>query len=210
MISRFHYITQDLASITHAEMAERACRGGADWVQFRMKNNDLELIRITAIAVKEICRKYNATFIINDHVLLAKELNADGVHLGRNDMPIDEARAFLGNKFLIGGTANSRADVRNNVSKKVDYIGLGPFRFTVTKEHLSPVLGLKGLQIAIQNVDIPVIAIGGIRSSDVSELISAGLYGVAVSSAINLAPDPVKETEVFLKELKFSKYGIKI
>ena len=117
---------------------------------------------------------------------------ADGVHLGKQDMPPAEARALLGPGFIIGGTANTFADIERLAVAGVDYIGLGPFRFTTTKQNLSPVLGLAGYadllaQCRAAAINIPLIGIGGITLPDVAPLLGLGLHGVAVASAITKA-----------------------
>lgn len=204
-ISDFHYITQDVPGYSHSELAELACKGGADWVQLRVKGASYKILKAFALQVKTVCQKYNATFIINDNVELAKEIDADGVHLGKNDMNPTEAREILGNDFIIGGTANTFDDVEHLLVQKVDYIGLGPFRFTATKEDLSPVLGLDGIKTILRlstiRPTVPIIAIGGIKLNDIEELIEAGVHGVAVSSAINLTEDKLVMTEQFLEKL---------
>lgn len=188
-ISKLHYITQDIAGVSHVTLAEEACKAGADWVQLRLKKKpESECLEIAA-EIKEICKKYKAKLIINDNVNLAKLIKADGVHLGKSDMPVTEARKILGENFIIGGTANTADDVHRLNKLGADYIGLGPFRFTVTKENLSPILGLDGIKKAAENSRIPVIAIGGITLEDINEIMDTGVYGIAVSSAINLSMD---------------------
>ncbi|MBN4051376.1 thiamine phosphate synthase [bacterium AH-315-M05] len=204
-ISDFHYITQDVPGYSHSELAERACKGGADWAQLRVKGASYKIWKEIALQVKAVCQKYNATFIINDNVELAKEIEADGVHLGSNDMNPAEAREVLGINFIIGGTANTFDDIEHLLEQKVDYIGLGPFRFTATKKDLSPVLGLDGIKtilcLAAVRPAVPIIAIGGIKLNDIKELIEVGIHGVAVSSAINLTEDKLAMTEKFLEQL---------
>jgi thiamine-phosphate pyrophosphorylase len=132
--------------------------------------------------------------IINDNVTIAKEIGADGVHLGKNDMHPTEAREILGGEAIIGGTANTIEDVVQLSGSGVNYIGLGPYRFTTTKDKLSPILGLEGYmkimrEVQMMSIDIPIIAIGGIVPGDVAALMETGIYGVAVSSAINQSID---------------------
>jgi thiamine-phosphate pyrophosphorylase len=189
-ISKLHYISQELNGKSHPQLIEEACDAGASWVQLRMKGKSYEEALNIAHAAKEICQKYKAVFIINDHVAIAKEVKADGVHLGKMDMSPVKAREILGTDYIIGGTSNTIEDVRVLNQAKVDYIGLGPFRFTSTKENLSPVLGLEGYQKLLkqcneENISIPVIAIGGITKGDIPELLKAGIHGVAISSLIN-------------------------
>lgn len=207
MISRFHYITQDVSQFTHHELAERACVGGVDWVQLRLKNKSDEERLDIAIKTRAVCQKHHAKFIINDHVMLAKAVRADGVHLGKTDMPPHEARTLLGGNYIIGGTANTFEDIEYLVAEGVDYIGLGPFRFTSTKENLSPILGLEGYDAIInkckQNgITIPIIAIGGIQLNDVQSVMNTGVYGIAVSSGINLSEHKHETAKYFLNKIK--------
>lgn len=130
---------------------------------------------------------------------LVKELQIDGVHLGKNDMPIAEARKILGDGFIIGGTANTFEDVKAHYEAGADYIGCGPFRFTTTKEKLSPILGLEGYKDIIQkmkeeSIDIPLVAIGGITKEDIPEIMKTGVNGIALSGCILHAENPAKET----------------
>ena len=131
---------------SYLDSIQLALEGGCRWIQLRMKDALDEEVRPIAIEAQKLCRHYNATFIIDDRVALVRELGADGVHLGKNDMPIREARQILGPDFIIGGTANTFEDAKAHYEASADYIGCGPFRFTTTKQKLAPVLGLDGLQ----------------------------------------------------------------
>lgn len=206
MISRLHYITQDLPGYSHAQLAALACAGGVDWVQLRLKQNWMSNWTQEALDTLAVCRQYGARLIINDHVALARDINADGVHLGKTDMSPVEARALLGPGKIIGGTANTLADIELLAQAGVDYIGLGPFRFTTTKEKLSPLLGLAGYQYILeqcrqQQITIPIIGIGGITLTDVWPLMQTGLHGLAVSSAINKSTDPVEAARQLTEQL---------
>jgi len=206
-ISRLQLITQDdVANYSQAKLAEEACKGGIDWVQLRVKGKSAEEWKAIAIDVKKICDSYNARLIINDNVKLVKEIGAAGVHLGREDMPVKEARKILGSDYIIGGTANDLADIMDLVDARVDYIGLGPFWFTNTKEKLSPVLGLKGYKKIVaacikHRIEVPIIAIGGIKLNDVKDIMNLGIYGVAIASAINSAFDKEGKTREFINEV---------
>jgi thiamine-phosphate pyrophosphorylase len=194
MIARLHYITQDIENKSHQQLAEEACLAGADWIQLRVKNRPYEEWKKIAEETLRICRKHGAKLIINDNVQLASEIGADGVHLGKEDMSTAEARKVLGKNFIIGGTANTFGDVKMHVRAGVDYVGVGPFRFTITKDKLSPILGSDGYkrileQCASENISVPVIAIGGITVQDVSEIIKTGVHGIAVAGAITHAED---------------------
>ncbi len=206
MISKLHYITQDVNGKTHVQLTEEACVAGVDWVQLRVKNKPCAEWKEIALETLAVCRKYNAKLIINDSMTLAKDIGADGVHLGKNDMSTREARKILGNKFIIGGTANTFDDVKMHVSAGVDYIGLGPFRFTTTKDKLSPILGLEGYKEIIENcrkenLHVPIVAIGGIVREDVAGILETGIYGVAVSGGITHAKDKLDTVKELMKAL---------
>ena len=175
-------------------------------MQLRMKEaSQAELIE-AGTAIRSLCDSYGARFIIDDHVELVTHIGADGVHLGRQDMPVDEARRVLGSDYIIGGTANTIADVVRLNRLGANYIGCGPFRFTTTKQRLSPILGLEGYAEVVQGmrregIAMPIVAIGGILLDDVSEIMATGVNGVAISGAILNAHDPVAETAKFITEL---------
>ena len=138
------FITHYTERYSYLDAARMALEGGCRWVQLRMKDTPVETIEPVALEVQALCRQYGATFIIDDHVELAKKLHADGVHLGKKDMPIADARRILGAEYIIGGTANTFEDVLQHYKAGADYIGCGPFRYTTTKKNLSPILGLEG------------------------------------------------------------------
>ena len=210
-IARLQVITQDLAHVSHAEQAKVACLGGVRWIQYRTKISNQEEIILQAKEVVEMCRFFNATCIINDHIHLVEELQADGVHLGQTDMSIIEARKLLGDAYIIGGTTNTLEDIWN-IFPYVDYMGLGPYAFTKTKKNLSPILGLEGYRTIIQEMDLagiqrPIIAIGGITLEDLGPLSSTGVHGVAVASVINENIAPTQMATAF--EENINKYFLK-
>ena len=190
------FITHYTKNIGYLDSVKIALEGGCRWVQLRMKHATVDEIRPVALEAQRLCREAGATFVIDDHVGLVREIGADGVHLGKTDMPIDEARHILGTNYIIGGTANTFDDVVMHWRNGADYIGCGPFRFTTTKEKLSPVLGLEGYRSIVSqmkeaNIPLPIVAIGGINAARARELRAAGpCNGVAVVSAICGAPDP--------------------
>lgn len=201
-ISRFHYLTQDLPDTSHQKLVEIACKNGIKWIQLRIKEKSSDDYLQIAKDVKNICDKFQTILIINDNVKVCKAINADGVHLGKNDMSIIEARKTLGDEKIIGGTANTLDDIFQLQHDGADYIGLGPYKFTNTKKNLSPVLGIQGYHQIIKSsnhqIKIPVIAIGGIQLEDVKLLMSTGIDGVAVSSAINLSANKEDTIKNFL------------
>ena len=135
---------------------------------------------------------------------LVDRLGADGVHLGKLDMPVAEARRILGPDRIIGATANTFDDIARAAAAGVDYIGLGPFRFTQTKSNLSPILGLEGYRSLLTQcrragITLPVVAIGGITAADIADLCATGIRGIALSGALLTADDPVGETRTILE-----------
>ena len=200
------FITHYTEKYSYLDSIRIALEGGCRWIQLRMKDASPEEILPIAEEALAMCREYHATFIIDDHVELAKQIKADGVHLGKLDMPIAEARRILGKGFLIGGTANTFEDVLAHHEAGADYIGCGPFRFTTTKKNLSPVLGLEGyrhivLQMKEAGIHLPIVAIGGITAADIEPLLSTGIDGIAVSGAILNALNPSDEMAEFIKTL---------
>lgn len=205
-IAQLHYITQHTAARSHAQSAELACSGGVRWVQLRVKNTSLEQWRNEALATQRVCKHYGAVLIINDNPALAAAIGADGVHLGKNDMPPQQARAMLSTNAIVGGTANTMDDIVRLVEAGVDYIGLGPFRFTTTKENLSPILCFDGYRKIVAachtaGIHTPLIAIGGITTADTTALLQTGVHGIAVSSAINAAEAPAEAARQFISDL---------
>ena len=161
-----------------------------------------------AESVKFLCEEYLANFIINDNVHLAKQINADGVHLGLSDMEVAEARSILGKTKIIGATANTFEDIVQQVNNGCDYIGLGPFQYTKTKAKLSPILGLEGYSSIISKmkdsqIEIPLYAIGGITLEDVESLMLTGIHGIAVSGLITKSDQKDK----LITELNEKLYG---
>lgn len=196
---RLQFITHHNARYSYIDSARIALEGGCRWIQLRMKDTNDTLMEETALIIQKMCKNYGATFIIDDNVSLTKKINADGVHLGKNDMPIAESRMILGNKFIIGGTINSFDDILQHLQGATpDYFGCGPFRFTSTKKNLAPILGYEGYKNILtkmreNNINIPLIAIGGICKDDISKLLDCGINGIALSSSILNAENPIIE-----------------
>ena len=210
---RLQFITHYTERYSYIDSARVALEGGCRWIQLRMKDVDETLLEETALIVQKMCKDYDATFIIDDNVHLCKKIKADGVHLGKNDMPIAEARKILGDDFIIGATVNTFDDVllcqQSTVNGQQtlspfpspapvpDYFGCGPFRFTSTKKNLAPILGLDGYREIMKkmkenNIDIPLVAIGGITKDDVPELMKTGIDGIAISGSVLRAENPVE------------------
>ena len=198
------FITHFTEQYTYEDSVRIALKGGCRWIQLRMKHVAAEQIYPIALQTQKMCQDYGATFIIDDHVELVKQIHADGVHLGKLDMPISEARSILGNDFIIGGTANTFEDVKAHYEAGADYIGCGPFRYTTTKSNLSPILGLEGYHRIVSrmkeaHIDIPLVAIGGITEADIPELMQTGINGIALSGSILRAKNPIEEMKKIIK-----------
>ena len=192
------FITHYTEKYTYLDSVKIALDGGCKWVQLRIKDaTDAEVLPV-AVQAQRLCRDAGATFIIDDRVDMVKQIGADGVHLGLGDMPIAEARKILGEKFIIGGTANTFENVKAHYHASANYVGCGPFRFTTTKKKLSPVLGLEGYRSIVskmkeQGIDIPIVAIGGITAEDIPQIMQTGVTGIALSGTVLRAEDPVAE-----------------
>ena len=198
------FITHETEKYSYLDSVEIALKGGCRMIQLRMKESSLEEVEQTGILATALCKQYGADLYIDDHVEICKRIRATGVHLGKTDMPPREARKILGENFIIGGTANTFEDIQNLKADGVDYIGLGPFRFTTTKKNLSPVIGLSGYkqiaeQCANEDIKLPIFAIGGITVNDIPEILNAGITGIALSSTILQAENPEKETKEIIE-----------
>ncbi len=200
------FITHSNNRYSYVDGARLALEGGCRWVQLRMKEATEAEFMAAAAEIGRLCKEHGATFVLDDHVEWVEKTGADGVHLGKNDMPIDEARKILGSDKIIGGTANTFEDVERLYRQGADYIGCGPFRFTTTKKNLSPVLGLEGYQHIVDQmkshgINLPIVAIGGILESDIKSILATGVSGIAVSGGILNAENPAEEMQRFLKHL---------
>ncbi|AZA52473.1 thiamine phosphate synthase [Chryseobacterium sp. G0201] len=204
-MEKLQYISQGFTIEDQELNIRKALDNGVKWIQVRWKNApENEFIKLCEIS-KKLCSDNQKVCIINDHVQIAKEIDADGVHLGLKDTSIEIARHILGENKIIGGTANTISDVLQRMNEPCDYIGLGPLRFTSTKEQLSPVLGFEGYGKIIQNLkerslEIPkIFAIGGVVLSDIELLQKIGIYGVAISGQITNQPSIINEFKTVLQ-----------
>lgn len=191
-ISKFHYLTQDLPYRTHIEQAQIACEAGANWIQYRcLTKSDDELIdEINEIA--GICDDWGATLIITNHYHLLHKVDVQGVHIEDFDANFDSIRAQIGEDKTLGASAtNIKRLLATQATGIVDYCGYGPFAHTDTKPNDKPLLGFEGYRLLQRHqIELPVIAVGGIQLADIDPLLQTGIYGIAVSSAVNLAADP--------------------
>lgn len=202
MIS-LQFITHQTEQYSYFDSACLALEGGCKWIQLRMKEASVEEIEAVATRLKPICKEQGAILVLDDQVELTQKLELDGVHLGKTDTPIEEARRILGEAFIIGGTANTFEDVLSHYRAGADYVGIGPFRFTTTKKNLSPVLGLEGYasilaQMKEKEIELPTVAIGGITYNDIPSILQTGIQGIALSGTILNAENPKMEIERIL------------
>lgn len=193
------FITNPVSIDDAITQAKEALAGGCRWIQLRWKDAPIARLTEAACHIAIICHAAGAIFLLDDHVELVGQTDADGVHLGKNDMPLNKARRLLGPDKIIGATANTTEDIMAAAQAGADYIGYGPFRFTTTKKNLSPVLGLDGYRKAAlfrkeHNLRLPLVAIGGITRDDIAEIIEAGADGIALSGSIVNAKKPAEAT----------------
>lgn len=203
-MKQIQFITHANDRYGYVAGARMALEGGCRWIQLRMKGATDEEVVEAAAQIQPLCKQHDAVFVLDDRVHLVEPTKADGVHLGRNDMPIAEARATLGEQLIIGGTANTIDDIERIAREGADYIGCGPFRFTTTKERLAPTLGLDGYrrlvgEMEARGITLPIVAIGGITLADVPALMQTGVDGIALSGAVLNAKDPVEEMRKFIE-----------
>ncbi len=206
------FITHHTSRYGYVEGAVEALQGGCRWIQLRMKNAAEDDVCEAVKRLKTLCHEYDAVLILDDYVELTAQLDIDGVHLGKCDMPPAEARKLIGEKYIIGGTANSFEDIERLVAQGVDYIGLGPFRYTETKERISTILGIEGYrnimsQCRNAGITTPIVAIGGIEAGDVADIMATGVSGIAVSGAILRAANPAEATLNFINTLNKISYA---
>lgn len=213
-LTRLYFITMESAPAGIPEQVGIACRAGIRLIQLRMKEaTDAEFLR-AAFAAKQVCDAHGCSLIVNDRVEIAAAIDAAGVHVGNEDLPVSEARKIMGPGKIVGGTANTAEDIRRHFRGGADYIGLGPYRYTATKRKLSPVLGLDGFRHVLrvlkdESIEIPVFAIGGIGPEDTRALVELGIHGLAFSGSFLRAEDPnalVAEMEAIILKTKKIDY----
>lgn len=185
------------------QQVAQAIAGGVTIVQFREKEGSVADRIDLAARVQAVCLENKIPFIINDRLDIALALDADGVHLGRGDMPLAIARRLLGSHMVIGATVNSVEEARAACRDGADYLGVGAVYPTETKADHNRVIGLDGISRIAGAVDVPVVAISGINENNAREVAATGVAGVAVVSAI-LGADDIR---LAAEGLKFQVLG---
>ncbi len=187
---RFYFITDERADLPLADQVRAALAGGATMIQYRHKNFSpagYEALQ----EIRTMCRVNETPFIVNDDIILARAVDADGVHLGQDDESAEAARRILGADAVVGRSVSTPAELEKTDTRYCDYIGTGPVFGTASKKDPKPVIGVEGLRAVIARADRPVVAIGGIDDSRAAACLEAGACGVAVISCISRAEDPV-------------------
>jgi len=183
------------------EVLTAAAEAGASIFQYRNKTASMKEAYVEALALRQVAAKAGVLFIVNDRCDLALAVNADGVHLGQGDLPLDLARKVMGQDKLIGISTHNPDQVREATAGKPDYLGFGPIFKPGSKQGHDPVVGLEGLRAMRSLTSLPVFAIGGIQIGQVVEVMRAGANGVAIISAILKAPDISLAVKAFLAKM---------
>lgn len=205
-VEKLHFITHDIPQHTHVAQAQLACEAGAKWIQYRCltKNDDELLADINTISA--ICDDWGATLMVTDHIHLKDKADIQGFHIEDMDADFIALRQQVGEEYTLGGSANTVENLIRLAKEGADYAGFGPYKLTTTKPNCSPLLGINGYSEAIANltaeqIDFPILAVGGVTLQDVESLLSTGIYGIAASSAINQAEDLRNAYEDFYKAI---------
>ena len=205
-IEKLHFITHDSARYSHVEQAELACEAGAKWIQYRcLTKNDRELVKeITAIA--EICDNWGATLIVANHSHLKDEADIQGFHIENMAADFRSIRAEIGENLTLGGSANTVENLIRLANEGADYAGFGPLHTSTTKPNSYPLLTISAYAVAIKQfekagINLPILAVGGVKIEDVNELMSTGIHGIAVSSALLNATDLVDAYKEFYQAI---------
>lgn len=187
-----------LRNQTLYEQVEEALRGGATFIQLREKKLGYDEFLEEAKQIQKLCKEYKVPFVINDNVEIAKQIGADGVHVGQDDMESGKVRTLLGEDKIIGVSAHNVEEALLAQANGADYLGVGAVFNTTSKDDVST-LNHEVLKEICKAVSIPVIAIGGINEENVLKLAGTGICGVAVISAI-FAKDDIKEATKLLRQ----------
>ncbi|MEO5912388.1 MAG: thiamine phosphate synthase [Pelobium sp.] len=201
-ISKFHYLTQDLPQRSHTEQVQMACEAGAGWIQYRCLSKSDEEMLNELHTIASICDDWGTTLMVTNHFHLLPLADIQGVHMEDMDIDLREIREIIGGNKTLGASANTYEQVVNHIQHTADYVGCGPFGESLTKPNSFAHFGIKGYQDMVENLkknklEIPLIAVGGIALENVGTLLETGIYGIAVSGAINISNNPVEAYKAF-------------
>lgn len=203
-IEKLHFITHDIPQHTHIAQVQLACEAGAKWIQYRcLSKSDDELLEDINV-ISSICDDWGATLIVTNHIHLKDKADIQGFHIEDMDADFIALREQIGEQYTLGGSSNTVQNLIRLAKEGADYAGFGPFKTTTTKPNNSPLLGTSGYTEAItklkaENIDLPILAVGGVTLEDIPLLLATGVYGIAASSAINQAEDLRSAYEGFYK-----------
>lgn len=205
-ISRFHYLTQDLPHRSHPQQAQTACENGANWIQYRCMSKTDEGLLADIHAIADICDDWGATLIVTNHVHLVHEADVQGVHIEDFDADLKAVRQQIGEEKTLGASSTHFLQVKKALAEEADYTGYGPFAHTDTKPNSYAHVGVDGYALLIKQmqeagIDLPVIACGGVQLDSVEPILATQIYGVAVSSAINLNENPGQMVKSFYQKV---------
>lgn len=202
-VSRFHYLTQDLPNLSHAEQAQMACQAGVNWIQYRCLSKSDEDMVPEIHQVASICDDWGATLILTNHYHLMDQVDTQGVHIEDMDADLSAIRDIITDEKTLGASATN-LDRILSLQKNgfADYIGYGPFAHTDTKPNNYSLLGYKPYgDLERHPITIPIIAVGGIQLNDVEHLMKTAIAGIAVSGAVNNAIDPQAMLKAFYQRI---------
>ena len=206
-IEKFQFITHDIPALTHVEQAQIACGAGAKWIQYRCLTKDDDALLEDINQIAEICDDWGATLIVTDHIHLNGKADIQGFHIEDMDADFIKLREELGEATTIGGSSNTPEGLLRLAAEGVDYAGFGPFSVTTTKPNQSALLGVAGYADAMQvlrdgEINLPVLAVGGVQLEDIEDLMATGIFGIAASAAINQAPDMEEAYTAFYNRIR--------
>lgn len=206
-VSRLHYLTQDLPDRSHVQQAQTACEAGCKWIQYRCFSKTEDEMILELQEISSICDDWGVTLIVTDHTHLLNAADIQGVHIEDMDADFKSIREMIGPEKTFGASANTFENIlRIAASEAVDYIGCGPFALTETKPNDYPLLGVAGYQsiceqMAKANIQIPLVAVGGVTLNDIEALLRTRITGIAVSASVNKAENPAKALKEIYKKV---------
>lgn len=206
-IEKFQYITHDIPHLTHIEQVQKACEAGAKWIQYRCLTKADEALLADINAIAEICDDWGTTLIVTNHVHLIGKADIQGFHIEDMNADFVSIRKIVGNDITLGGSATTVENLIRLANEGVDYAGFGPFAITQTKANNFPIIGIGGYteatsKLKANNIQMPVLAVGGITLGNVEALMQTGIYGIAASGAINFASDFEETFQDFYNAIK--------